>query len=116
MKAGAGLGKPTGIGPTYNIQKPHTDDAPTGAYAGGAVDQATQKPKGKNITEGGFDSDAPNASFNGEIGGKKDPGRVAEAQFQKSNAQSGGDVAGGPKQSGLSGGSPYEALKREEGA
>lgn len=39
------------------------------------------KPKGENLTEGGFDSDAPNASFNNDIGGKNDPGRVAESKF-----------------------------------
>jgi hypothetical protein len=36
-----------------------------------------QKPKGKDLHEGGFDSSAPNASFRTDIGSKRDPGRVA---------------------------------------
>jgi hypothetical protein len=89
----------------------------TGGYAG-AADSARApgelKPKGKNITEGGFDSSAPNASFNNaEIGSKKDPGRVAEAKFQRENAQVAGDIG---KQKGDIGESGYEALKRDEEA
>jgi hypothetical protein len=44
------------------------------------------RPHGKNLTEGGFDSSAPNASFNQEIGGKNDPGRLAEEKFTRDNA------------------------------
>jgi hypothetical protein len=68
-------------------------------------------PKGKNLKEGGFESiDQNNASFTSEIGGKNDPGRLAEASFQKVNAASGGVP---PKQSGGSGDSAYEALDRD---
>lgn len=63
--------------------------APTAAYAGSAIPPETQKPKGKDITEGGFDSGAPNASFNQEIGTKKDPGRVAEGEFERKGAEPG---------------------------
>jgi len=46
------------------------------------------KPKGKNLTEGGFESyDGKNGSFNGDIGGKDDPGREAEFEFERRNAQ-----------------------------
>jgi len=47
------------------------------------------KPHGKNIHEGGFDSSGPNASFNGHIGDKKDPGRVALQKMEMHNAASG---------------------------
>ena len=92
---------------------------PTGGYAGSgdvARNPGDFKPKGKNITEGGFDSSAPNASFNNaEIGSKKDPGRVAEANYQLRDAQPGAD-AGRPKDKGTTGDSQYGALNREEAA
>jgi len=44
-----------------------------------------ERPKGTNITEGGFDSSAPNASFNSEIGGKNDPGRAALGKMEAAN-------------------------------
>jgi hypothetical protein len=129
LKAGAGLGKDAGIGPTYNLSAtggiPSTSGtqgstgvpiAPTGSYAGSAIPGETQKPKGKNITEGGFDSSAPNASFNQEIGTKKDPGRVAEAAFEARNAQSGFEGARGPRQNGVTGESGFDALKADESA
>ena len=40
-------------------------------------------PHGKNLKEGGFDSDGPNASFNNDIGGKNDPGRIALDKMRK---------------------------------
>jgi hypothetical protein len=93
--------------------------APTGGYAG-AADQARNpgelKPKGKNITEGGFDESAPNASFNQDIGGKDDPGRVAEANYQLRDAQPGADAAGGPRQAGVTGQTTYDALNSDEAA
>lgn len=68
-------------------------------------------PKGKNLKEGGFESnDRNNASFTSEIGSKNDPGRAAEASFQRVNAASGGMP---PKQSGGMGDSAYEALDRD---
>jgi hypothetical protein len=68
------------------------------------------RPKGKNITEGGFDSDdSKNASWNSDIGTKKDPGRLAEAKFQRENAEAGFD-AGMPRQKGVSGDNPYDDL------
>jgi len=95
-----------------------TDNAVSGGYAG-AADSARSagelKPKGKNITEGGFDSSGPNASFNNEIGGKKDPGRLAEAKFDRENAKVGGDV-GRAKQEGETGDSQFDALDRSEEA
>jgi len=45
------------------------------------------KPHGKNNIEGDFDDSAPNASFNQDIGGKNDPGRLAEQKFVEGNAR-----------------------------
>lgn len=51
------------------------------------------KPHGANITEGGFESDPKNnASFNGAIGTKQDPGRLAEQKFQKFTTESGANA------------------------
>jgi len=70
-------------------------------------------PKGKNLTEGGFESnDRNNASFNSEIGSRNDPGRVAEAKFQRENADSAFD-AGVPRQGRNAGDTPYDALDRD---
>lgn len=113
LNAGAGLQKDSGAEPTYNLSAtggvPGTGEtggtgvpiAPGGGYAGSdEVSRASGdfKPKGKNITEGGFDESAPNASFNNEIGSKNDPARAAELKIQQENAQSGADAAGGPRQ------------------
>jgi hypothetical protein len=63
------------------------------------------RPKGKNLTEGGFDSDdRKNASFTSEIGSKDDPGRLAEEKFVRENADA-ADAAGMPRLQGGSGGS-----------
>ncbi|KAF2154059.1 hypothetical protein K461DRAFT_277126 [Myriangium duriaei CBS 260.36] len=75
--------------------------------------QGQFKPKGANLTEGGFDSDAPNASFNQAIGTKKDPARDALGGILKSDAQNAGD-AGGPKDSQLSNDGQYDVLKDVE--
>jgi hypothetical protein len=70
-------------------------------------------PKGKNLTEGGFESnDKNNASFNSEIGSKNDPGRATEAKFQRANVDAAGD-AGFPRQKGTTGESTYDTLDPE---
>lgn len=67
-------------------------------------------PHGKNLTEGGFESnDRKNASFNQEIGTKNDPGRLAEQKFQRINADAAGD-AGMPRQKGMTGDNEFDAL------
>lgn len=44
----------------------------------------TRWPHGKNITEGGFDSnDSKNVSFNSDISGENDSGQAVENQFQR---------------------------------
>ena len=74
----------------------------------------TGKPKGKNITEGGFDSDSSNnASFNNEIGTENDPGRVAE-QTLVNAAQSASGGTGPNQKLGDSDNSQYDVLKSDQ--
>jgi hypothetical protein len=74
------------------------------------------EPKGKNLTEGGFDSDdAKNASFNNEIGTKMDPGRFAEQKMIRENADAAGDVAM-RRQKGVSGDNTFDALEGDTSA
>ena len=61
--------------------------APTGGYSSSAERARGEnefKPHGKNITEGGFDSDA---SFNQDIRTEKDQWRLAEQNLEARNAQ-----------------------------
>lgn len=83
-----------------------TNQAPTGGYAASNDDS---QPKGKNIQEGGFDSSAPNASFNNEIGGKNDPGRAALGKMEGENVPFGGGA--GPREDQISGNGQYDVLK-----
>jgi len=72
-------------------------------------------PKGQNLKEGGFDDNpAHNASFNSEIGTKKDPGRVAENKFQRVVAESGPDAGTGTRH--VHGEQPYRALSPQTSA
>lgn len=92
------------------------DAAP--GYVGSVVSEAnkTGKPKGKNITEGGFDNDpSNNASFTSDIGTENDPGRKAEADMQKiAQTASGGT---GPRQAhGDSDKSQYDVLDTDQSA
>ena len=75
------------------------------------------KPKGTNLTEGGFDSDdSKNASFTADIGSKDDPGRLAEQKFQRSNADSAPDAGRGPRQKLASGEGQYDTLDADQQA
>lgn len=75
------------------------------------------KPHGKNIQEGGFDSDPKyNASFNNQVGNRQDPGRAGLNDLQYRVAQSGPDAGGGPRQNGVDNQQPYEALERDQRA
>lgn len=93
--------------------------APTSGYSGSAERARGEnefKPHGKNITEGGFDSNAPYASFNQDIGTEKDPGRLAEQNLEAPNAQSAHDSRSGLIQSDVTGNGTYNALRSEEQA
>ncbi|KAL6715570.1 hypothetical protein ACLMJK_006531 [Lecanora helva] len=91
------------------------DAAP--GYVASVVSDPAQigKPKGKNITEGGFEQgDEQNASFNSEIGSKDDPGRRAENDFQRMTQSASGSTA--PRQKmGEGDRSQYDVLETEQG-
>jgi hypothetical protein len=61
------------------------------------------------LKEGGFDSGAKNASFSTDIGGKNDPGRLAEQKFQQSASYQPG-AAGIPTQTANTDGGQFNAL------
>lgn len=60
--------------------------------------------------------DGPNASFSSDIGGKEDPGRVAEKKIFEQNAQRGDVGSMGVKQESITGGGQFDILDREEAA
>jgi hypothetical protein len=75
-------------------------------------DPPQSKPRGQNLQEGGFDDSAPNASFNQDIGGKNDPGRLAEQKFAEDNARNAAasGFEGGREESEVSG---FDTLSEE---
>lgn len=73
------------------------------------------KPNGRNLTEGGFDSDPKNnASFNSDIGTDQDPGRLAEQKFAKSTSESGANA--GYTNPTVDANQPYGALGSDQRA
>ena len=105
-------------GPTENTYKGDGNDNVDAApgYIASVVSNPGQtgKPKGKNITEGGFDEgDDKNASFTSEIGSEDDPGRLAEAGMQRMTQSSSGSTA--PRQGmGQSDNSQYDVLDTDQ--
>jgi hypothetical protein len=91
----------SGKGPTYNTASGGSDSGVTSAAG-----NVEPKPKGQNLQEGGFDPNAPNASFNTDIGSKNDPGRAALDRIDV-------PVAGGagPRQSNLTNDGQFDVLK-----
>ncbi|MCJ1306651.1 hypothetical protein MMC25_000294 [Agyrium rufum] len=74
------------------------------------------KPKGTNITEGGFESDDKNnASFNTDVDSENDPARLANQKMQRMNASTTGEHSGGPAETGTAedGSGAYDALGSE---
>ena len=97
-----GLGKESGVGPTWNTVKSGpgaADVAPTGSYASEVNNGG---PKGANLTE---DDELRGKTVFGKVGTVQDPGRVAELEFAKRNA-----VTGGPKDAAQSGESKFSVL------
>ncbi|KAF2484102.1 hypothetical protein BDY17DRAFT_322976 [Neohortaea acidophila] len=109
--------KDLGIGPTWNTPGPKTvnpdqrearygtgNAAPAPGYVAYSSQVSDgdgapkQVPKGEGLTEGGFNSEAPNASYNTNIGGGNDPGRRALGEIEEQNA--GGS---GPREGQISG-------------
>ena len=116
------VGGTTDIKPGNSAQEqridsqPHSDVDSAPSYVVSATSQLGRagKPKGRNITEDGFDdTDASkNASFTADIGSENDPGREAEAQFQRRTNTVAGDI--GPRQGAISGEGQYDALEGEK--
>lgn len=74
------------------------------------------KPKGKNLKEGGFDDDAPNASGTTEIGSEEDPGRAAEQKLQGQDGEDTLDAGSGSHRKVVTDDGRYDALPSEEQA
>jgi len=91
--------------------KQSTQSGSTGASASQAA-STEQKPKGKDLHEGGFDSSAPNASWTTDIGSKKDPGRVALQHFEEENNSAAHGA--GPRQTELASEGQFDALKQKK--
>ncbi len=75
----------------------------------GSSESAAPQPKGKNITEGGFDSEAPNASFGTDIGGENDPGRAALDRVDVPVSR-----GAGPRQGEVTNDGQFDGLKDAE--
>jgi hypothetical protein len=119
----------TGIGPTHNNseddrpsqsdgfnhhrRQPDTTDAPTYVKSE-ELERNRGKPKGQNLTEGDFDENAPNASFNNEIGTDKDPARLAEQKIQLMNVQSGVDIGRRTHEDNITGNVGYDVLDNNQ--
>ena len=96
----AGNGMVTGADIADTTNQSSTGAAIPPSVAGG--------PKGKGLTEGGFDEDAPRAKFDVEPGSKEDTGR--QALLETDVPVSGG---AGPRQGGVSGDGQFDGLKDE---
>lgn len=115
--------KVTSSGGTSQGPAPGTGAAPVGAsgdtdsadtapnYAatvsGSIRSEGELKPKGKNLVEG----DIPQTkTFTGNVGGDKDPGRLAEQKFEKIAAENAAGAPGGQKGDNEN---PFGALESE---
>ena len=124
--------KDVGAGPTYNtaanegagvVDQTNREQmygtgnaAPAPGYAAYPASQMgssenTFMPKGKDLTEGGFDADAPNASGTTDIGGKNDPGRYGLQRIEQENTPYAGGA--GPTEDNLTKDTKYDALSNE---
>ena len=118
--SGQSAGSDNKAAPTKNTFKGEggTDVDAAPGYVGSVQSEAnkTGKPKGKNITEGGFDDDpSNNASFTSDIGTENDPGRKAESDMQKMAQSASGGT--GPRQApGASDNSQYDLLDTDQSA
>ena len=128
--AGATGGSGSGSGSSYSGGTSGSDNTGSGADYGsttggvprdittgtqsvggsGGLAPGEGKPKGKNLTEGGFEGEAANNDF--EIGSDKDPGRAAVQSFQNQNQAIGGGA--GPRQEELNTQGGYDALGDEQ--
>lgn len=93
--------------------EPSLSRDPAPSYATYVASSSGGKPKGKDLTEGGFDDDpANNASFKPDINSEDDPAREAIKHFQGVTQSVSGDV--GPAQKNQSGEGQYDVLGTDE--
>ena len=103
LEAAQGQGKAAGAGPTYATS--------AGAGAAPARTPGDLRPKGKNLTEGGFEGEAAPTT---DIGSDMDPARVAEGAAQLRDSKS-ALAAGQPRQTGgAAGQGVYHAVGERE--
>lgn len=96
--------------------RPYVDSAPNYTATDNVRSQGTYKPKGDNLTEDVDNTDIPpnKGTYMGDVGGPKDPGRLAEQNFQK-DAYAG--TAGQASDYGnADSGNKYDDLARSEDA
>ncbi|ETN37980.1 uncharacterized protein HMPREF1541_07603 [Cyphellophora europaea CBS 101466] len=95
--------------------RPHVDAAPNyAARVSGAIDNDNERqPKGDNLVEGG-DIPAGKKTFTGDVGGPKDPGRLAEQRFEGINANVPGGGTDRDRQGERDVGGQYGALEGSE--
>lgn len=102
---GTGSGPQTSSSSTSGSAPTQTSSASVDGYGENA------RPKGQNITEGGFDPNLPNASRNTDIGSKNDPGRAGVQEIQNANTPFAGGA--GPSESEITNVTKYDALDGE---
>lgn len=99
--AGGGAGGQTGSS--------NSDTAPS--YVTSQAAGNVGKPKGENITEGGFDGDSSNTAGFAEPGSEGDPGRASLQGFQNKQAAT---VGSGPRQGEITGDGQYDMLADDQ--
>ncbi|OQO06804.1 hypothetical protein B0A48_08592 [Cryoendolithus antarcticus] len=101
---GAGGGYATSYGDESSDRGPSSnDDTSSSTYGTGSGSGSAQRGSGSASDD--FPSDAPNASFNNEIGTEHDPGREAVRKIQEDNVPSISSGQQGGKEGRVSGGS-----------
>ena len=114
LGSGSGAGSTSATGSSTTESGSRSGSAGAGIEGSGSTSSTTGSgpwPKGKNLTEGGFGADAPNASFNNDEGTDDDPGGVALRRMEENNTPYAGST--GPKQKDVTGASTYGNLDPE---
>ncbi|KAK2746465.1 hypothetical protein FQN57_003091 [Myotisia sp. PD_48] len=116
--------EPTGTTAHSNVEGRSNTNKSADPNPAASTGTGVSKPKGKNLTEGGFDDDpANNASFTSEIGSKDDPSRQAEKRMDSKPPRNMEEYVDAvhqaaymPVGSHRKEGQPYEALGSEKEA
>ncbi|KAK5062784.1 hypothetical protein LTR84_004859 [Exophiala bonariae] len=113
--ASSSTGPPAGSG-----VRPHVDGAPTytGAVTGDILPESTFKPKGENLEDADMTQSIPQTkTFTGNVGGAKDPGRLAERDFEGRNNEPNPELRQSGKEDGNQTGNSqgqYDVLQSEK--